>query len=105
MRSFQPEKVGFWLDDANRISRVNDTWDRFALDNEGHDCTADAVLGRPLNQFVNGDTTKILVDTLILRARALKSPVEREYRCDSPETKRFMQMRLEPEGTQLKFEH
>ena len=59
----------FWLDDENTIVRVNDAWDRFAMDNEGDACTAGYV-GRRLRDFVTGDATQILVDTLILRARA-----------------------------------
>ena len=99
------DRVVFWLDEDDNIVRVNDVWDRFALANEGEGCSAGYVLGRRLRDFICGETTQILLDTLIVRARALKTPFDRGYRCDSPTTKRFMQMRIVPEEEGLRFEH
>ena len=51
---------------------------------------ADAMIGRPLMDFVSGERPRALQRELIARARAATpQPVELRYRCDSPEMRRF----------------
>ena len=87
--------VAYWLDRDNRIVRVSGPWDQFALANDGASATASHVVGRPIRDFVTGDETRMWLDAVLDLARAGGPPVVRSYRCDSPDTKRYMQMRIE----------
>ncbi|ACY17665.1 hypothetical protein [Haliangium ochraceum] len=97
--------VQFWLDEQDVIIAVNSEWDAFAAANEGDSCLQDLVLGRELRSFIRGDPTQMLIDTLIGRVRLRRDPVEREYRCDSPNLRRFMSMRIYWDAERLCFAH
>ena len=56
-----------------------------------------AAPGRPLADFVAGERPKQLQASLVERARRAGAPVELEYRCDGPETRRFAVLRIEPQ--------
>ncbi len=99
--------VTYWLDEKNRIDEVsNEAWDDFARSNEGDLLVGGRVLGRPLLDFIAGDTTRMWVHALISYARLLGKQISREYRCDSPNERRFMRMDIMPvEGDRLRVDH
>lgn len=99
------DSIVFWLDDQDRIDEVNAAWNRFALANGGEGCVDRLVLGRGFRDFIRGDATRMLLDTLMLQARSWKKPIERIYRCDSSDVRRHMEMRIDPEGKRLRFSH
>jgi hypothetical protein len=96
----------YWLDGQERIVRVSDNWDAFALANEGRASVASVILKRPLWDFITNDVTRVWMETLLKLARLRSDPVQRPYRCDSPHQRRFMEMRIyhEPGGL-LRLEH
>jgi hypothetical protein len=96
----------YWLDQERRIVAIAGPWDSFALDNEGMSACAAQVLGFPLRRFVSGDDARMWLDTLLQLAGLTGQPLERPYRCDSPDLQRFMSMRivLEDSGL-LRLEH
>ena len=100
------EEVIYWLDASDRIQAVNASWDAFARENDGEAILEDRVLGKPIRQFISGDPTKMWLDTLVAYARISEEKITREYRCDSPDTKRFMEMSVAPEADkQVRLTH
>lgn len=89
----------YWLDFKDRIIRTNLIWDNFAEDNEGGDRSfSDEIIGKSLFSFISGDATKMYISTMIQRVRLTNKMLDIDYRCDSPEMKRFMRMKIVPEG-------
>lgn len=100
------ESVIYWLDPSDAIRETNAFWDQFADENEGLELSSTQVLGKPIWKFIVGDTTRMWLDTLLSYARFHQKAVMRQYRCDSPETKRFMEMHILPEKNKnLCLEH
>ena len=98
--------VVYWLDASDVIHAVNASWDDFARENDGDAILEDRVLGKPIWHFISGDPTRMWLDTLVGYARISGKSVTRGYRCDSPDTKRFMEMAIEPEGEkQVRLTH
>ncbi|MCB0192433.1 MAG: hypothetical protein KDJ65_10860 [Anaerolineae bacterium] len=98
--------VVYWLNQADEIVDVNDEWDNFALDNDGNEVVRDKVIGKPLFNFIVGESTRMFVDNLLRRARLRYQETHKFYRCDSPDVKRFMEMRIVPEDRDLlRLEH
>lgn len=100
-------RVSYWIDDTDRIARVNQVWDNFALSNDGGDALlASRVIGRNVYDFITGDETRMYLGALLQHARFLNHTVVRPYRCDSPDVRRFMEMRVIPdEGSLVRLDH
>ncbi|MEL7002320.1 MAG: hypothetical protein AAFN93_06245 [Bacteroidota bacterium] len=87
--------ITYWVDEKNIIVRTSHLWDSFAEDNEGGARSfSEDILGKNLFSFISGDTTKMFIETIIVRSRQLQSPLNIDYRCDSPDMKRYMTMKL-----------
>lgn len=100
------QTVSYVLDNQNRIISIAGAWDEFAEENGGIKSSSKDVCGRPIWDFIKGDATRMWVDAVFQYARILGKVVERPYRCDSPDLKRFMRMRIIPEqGGVLHIEH
>lgn len=96
----------YCLDREQRITSVSGPWDQFARENGGPDVLAGRVCGRSIWDFVNGDATRMWLNALFQLAFVRNEMVERPYRCDSPDFKRFMRMQIFPEtGGVLRVEH
>jgi hypothetical protein len=94
-----------WLDDRDRIVEVCQTWNRFARANDGDGCLDHEIVNRNIREFIRGEATLMLLDTLIMQVRRLGKQLERPYRCDSPHMKRFMEMRIDRDGERVRFVH
>lgn len=98
--------LSYWLDVGDVIVEVSPDWENFAQENGGDGIEAKKVLGRNLLSFVHGDVTRMYVRSLVQSARMLRRPICRTYRCDSPDMRRFMEMRLTLESSGLlRWEH
>lgn len=96
----------YLVDEVDRIVSVSGPWDRFADENDGINARADAVCGRSIWDFIAGDGTRMWLDAIFKIARVRRASIERSYRCDSPDVKRFMRMRIIPgDGGALRIEH
>lgn len=94
------------LDERNRICSVSGIWDEFADENGGQKLSSSDVCGRTIWDFVAGDATRMWLDAIFQLTRLRETSLERSYRCDSPDVKRFMRMRVVPEqGRLLRIEH
>lgn len=86
--------VGYELDQKDRIVGVSGDWDRFALSNGGEELIHQSVIGHPLRRDISGDITRMFLDTLLSKLRLTGRAFSIPYRCDSPGTKRYMEMHL-----------
>jgi hypothetical protein len=100
------ESVTFTLDKNDKIVATNAGWDRFAKQNGAPELVGPAIRGKSLFSFIVGDVTRMHVRVMLDYVRTLGKPLERSYRCDSDNLKRYMQMRVVPEdGQWLQLEH
>lgn len=86
----------YWLNEKDVITRTNVEWDQFAMKNDGLLALSHRIVGQPLFSFIQSDSTRMFVDVLINRARISNQQVIKEYRCDSPTLRRFMEMKIIP---------
>lgn len=77
------------------ITSVDETFEAFAREN-GAPGLAQAVIGRPIVDFLAGPEVRSLYETLMERVRASHGRFEFPFRCDAPDLRRFMRMRMEP---------
>ena len=86
------EALSYAIDDQDRLIRVDDGYYRFAEENgwEG----AGASLGRSLWDFVVGHEVKKLQRLLLRRVREGLRDVELPFRCDGPDVRREMNIRI-----------
>jgi hypothetical protein len=82
------------IDDTDKIVHVNDDWLAFAGENTAPQLTASVVLHQPIWHFIQGQETSYLYKHIFTRVRAGVSPVKFPFRCDSPDCRRFMEMKL-----------
>lgn len=92
------DTTSYWVDGKDLIIRLSSSWDDFALENGGKSVITTEVIGRPLFDYIAGDPSRMWMETVLKLVRITGKMVEREYRCDTPELRRFMKMQLVPEG-------
>jgi hypothetical protein len=88
------------LDAQDRIVHVNRAWLSFAAENESDALTPEAVLDRPLWDFIADKETRQVYRMILTRVRSSGKEVYIPFRCDSPGIRRFMEMEIArlPEG-------
>lgn len=94
----------FYRVDANdRIVEVGGAWDQFALENDGDDAVADAVVGTSIWSNVTGDATRMYLEAVLTRTRLETNPIKIDYFCNSPKLQRKTRMELssQPDGSVL----
>lgn len=99
--------ITYHLDRKDRITHVGGNWDHFAIENNSTPaCLSDKVCNRPLVDFITGDETRMWVCAVFMLARARQQVVEKNYRCDSPDERRYMLMRVFPsQDGELEVQH
>jgi hypothetical protein len=91
------EALSYAIDDQDRLIKVDEGYYRFAEEN-GWD-GAGASLGRSLWDFVAGSDVKRLQRLLLRRVRDEIHDVELPFRCDGPEVRREMDIRIVADRT------
>lgn len=92
------------INDADKIVHVNDDWLAFARENGAPQLSAALVLDQPLWRFILGQETVYLYKQIFDKLRTGRSPVTFSFRCDSPDCRRFMEMKLSLlSGTAIQF--
>ncbi len=81
------------IDRDGCIVAVSASWARFAEQN-GAGPALEAVQGSVLWNYIAGAQTRHLYHVLLERAQTSGRPLHIPYRCDSPDTRRFMEMEL-----------
>lgn len=83
-------------------------WDASATEQSQRNTapTRDKIIGRPLEAFLAGDTTKMFVHAALDAARLLGESRRLPYRCDGPQERRRFEMVISPlAGGHVKVEH
>ncbi len=90
----------YQLDADDRIVFVSDAWLAFAVQNDAPGLTREAVLGRPIWDFITGPSTRQIYEHLHEETRARQRVLTVPFRCDSPDRRRFMELELRslPDG-------
>lgn len=91
------ETLRYAIDDQDRLIKVDDGYYRFAEEN-GWD-GAGASLGRSLWDFVAGHEVKKLQRLLLRRVREGVRDIELPFRCDGPDVRREMSIRIAADRT------
>jgi hypothetical protein len=97
------EALSYAIDDQDRLIRVDDGYYGFAEEN-GWDGAGDS-LGRSLWDFVAGEELRKVQRLLLRRLRDEVREVELPVRCDAPDIRREMQLRIvaHPSGRTVLF--
>lgn len=77
----------------DRLISVGDSWDDFALANNGHAILAQNVIQRPLWDFLRGETLREVYRLILKRVRN-GYDFSFDYRCDSPGSRRHLRMEM-----------
>lgn len=94
-----PECYHYRIDRGNILVSLSENWDRFASDNAGKaPVTATNVVGRELDQFIEDDETRALYALILDSVRGSNRPVAFRFRCDSPDERRFCELRITPDA-------
>lgn len=88
------ESIVYELDVDNNIVSVNPVWQSFAVANHAPELSVDQVIGKPLMQYISGNTTKQFWQALLDKARKANVALHLDYRCDSPDLRRFMRIKV-----------
>ncbi len=87
-------RIKYRLDVNDRIVGVNDEWDRFAHQNSGDEILSAKVMNRPLEEFIDDPETRNFYSRTIEDVRNGNRSIF-QFRCDSPERRRLLEMRVE----------
>lgn len=91
------ETLSYAIDDEDRLIKLDDGYYRFAEEN-GWD-EADSSLGRSLWDFVAGNDVKRVQRLLLRRIRGGARGVELPFRCDGPDVRREMDIKIAADRT------
>lgn len=91
-----PVTIEYLVGPDSVVLEIHGNWDGFATLNAARDLTAQSVLGHRLGDFIAGPETRIIYDTLVTRILETGESVRFTYRCDGPDCRRHMEMRVEP---------
>ena len=86
------QTLSYAVDDQDHLIKVDEGYYRFAEEN-GWDC-AGSSLGRSLWDFVAGHEMKKLQRLLLRRIREEVRDIELPFRCDGPDVRREMDIRI-----------
>jgi hypothetical protein len=81
------------IDENDRIIAASDTWDAFALENEGEHLVIDKVRGDLIWDHIKDEETVDLYRRIFGAARRGR-PVQFFLRCDSPEVRRMLSVNV-----------
>ncbi len=93
--SLDGDTYSYELDRSDRIVQCSDSWDNFALDNDGHHLTFDRIKGQSIWDHITDDRTVELYRRIFASARS-GTPVQFFLRCDSPAIRRLLHVSVSP---------
>lgn len=86
--------IVYHINSDDEIVFIGGIWDSFAAANDGDALSEASVLGRSLFDFISEKESKHLYELLLIRIRESKKEIEFPFRCDSPDTRRYMCMKM-----------
>jgi hypothetical protein len=87
--------VSYSVDDTDRITWVNQYWDRFAVENDAPHLRGTVVIGTTLWSHISDLTLRHLLEKIFAKARASRQPALLTCRCDSPTVRRELEVLVE----------
>lgn len=78
------------------IASVDEAWDKEAEASGHAELLSRHIIGSKLDQYIKDDATLIWMSALVDLALVRKSPMRREYRCDTPTEKRVFDLQVTP---------
>ena len=84
------------IDSQEIITHVNSEWISFALKNGIPDADAAVFVGRSIWDFIEDESTIQIWRAILDRVRSSQKVLQIQYRCDSPDRKRYMLMEIVP---------
>lgn len=90
-------RLAYRVDADDRLVDVAGEWDAFAVANGAPGLRFETLRGRSLPVLVTGPEMRLLTAQLLKRARA-RGEFVLPFRCDAPERRRFLSMRLRAEA-------
>ena len=94
--STAPAQITYHIDHADRICRVGDGWQAFASENDAPELTRAAVENEVIWNFISDPDTRVIYRLIFDAVRTRMRPLTVSYRCDSPTTRRFMELTCSP---------
>ena len=91
-----PADCTYYVDDRDIIRFVGGAWPSFARDNAGLWLDEKSVVGTPLWDHIHGLENRLLYKQVIDSVRATRHSYEFAFRCDSPDVRRLMRMKIAP---------
>jgi hypothetical protein len=88
-------EVIYLVDSLDRIGWVSENWDRFASANESPELCGSTVIGTELWSHVSDLTLRHLLQRIFAKARASRGPLFLTCRCDAPNLRRDLEVRVE----------
>ncbi|MBD3763746.1 MAG: hypothetical protein IE927_03145 [Rhodobacterales bacterium] len=79
-----------------RILWVGRQWDEFALENGGSKAVANAVLSKPLDQYIAGEAVRQAIRAMIRAVVTHHHELSIDYRFDSPDVMRRFRLTVQP---------
>lgn len=96
----------YWLSASDEITNIRGPWDRFAVENGGHDVLSAEVIGHSLWEYVEGVPTRRFLSEVFHACRQTGDDFVMPYRCDGKEVERLISLRVTlEEGAVLRLEH
>jgi hypothetical protein len=91
--------IVYRIDSNNRIIEADENWDRFALANDSPHLVRDKVMHTSLFDLISDPMSRHLYQLLIERVKHTGKPISFNFRCDSPDRRRFMHMVMSYQDT------
>lgn len=88
--------IRYHIDQEDRIRYIDENWDVFAFSNQSPELGRTNVINKNLFDFIQNWDCRHIYQILFKRVRDTQESIEFPFRCDSPDAKRFMRMRLAP---------
>ena len=86
----------YQIDAEDNIIFVGGAWSSFANANSGQGLLSSPPLNKSIWDFIVGLSTQYIYHTLINRVRTNRKPLTFPFRCDSPDTLRYLEMEISP---------
>lgn len=94
----QPEEhILYRIDKLDLIEFIEGAWDAFTIANGAPQLVSVDMVGRSIWDSISNETIRHIYKQIIDRARAGET-IQVDFRCDSPELRRYLQMRISPCG-------
>lgn len=94
MESSDNRSFKYQINRNDIITYINQEWLDFALENQSENLNEDSIIGSSLWHHIVNPVTVNIYETLIQKVRETNSVIKIPFRCDSPDKRRFMEMKI-----------